>query len=212
MKLYIEIGVVVLVIVVAGGYFLFAQKDIAPTACTQEAKQCPDGSYVGRTGPNCEFAECPEVAEDEGIDTSNWKTYRNEEGGYSFLAPESWQIGTSSTEADFTILLPPDRVPNPDREYFADIVIDSTPNPVNLNLVEFYEVLEPFNLFENSGAQTFFEVNSLEAVRFNGILGMLPSTVVAVKMDGRIIEITDVNENHQTDGIFDAIVDSIIPL
>ncbi|MBU1876805.1 hypothetical protein KKA72_00435 [Patescibacteria group bacterium] len=29
--------------------------------CTQEAKLCPDGSYVGRTGPNCEFAVCPEV-------------------------------------------------------------------------------------------------------------------------------------------------------
>ncbi len=28
-------------------------------ACTQEAIQCPDGSYVGRTGPNCEFALCP---------------------------------------------------------------------------------------------------------------------------------------------------------
>ncbi len=28
-------------------------------ACTQEAKLCPDGSYVGRTGPNCEFAPCP---------------------------------------------------------------------------------------------------------------------------------------------------------
>lgn len=29
-------------------------------ACTEEAKQCPDGSYVARTGPNCEFAPCPE--------------------------------------------------------------------------------------------------------------------------------------------------------
>jgi hypothetical protein len=29
------------------------------TACTQEAKVCPDGSSVGRTGPNCEFAPCP---------------------------------------------------------------------------------------------------------------------------------------------------------
>jgi len=27
--------------------------------CTADAMQCPDGSYVGRTGPNCEFA-CPE--------------------------------------------------------------------------------------------------------------------------------------------------------
>lgn len=30
-----------------------------PVACTMEAKLCPDGSYVGRTGPNCEFAVCP---------------------------------------------------------------------------------------------------------------------------------------------------------
>ena len=30
-----------------------------PIACTQEAKICPDGSAVGRTGPNCEFAPCP---------------------------------------------------------------------------------------------------------------------------------------------------------
>lgn len=30
-----------------------------PVYCTQEAKQCPNGSYVGRTGPDCEFAACP---------------------------------------------------------------------------------------------------------------------------------------------------------
>lgn len=27
--------------------------------CTMDARQCPDGSYVGRTGPNCEFSICP---------------------------------------------------------------------------------------------------------------------------------------------------------
>lgn len=32
-----------------------------PVACTQEAKLCPDGSYVGRSGPNCEFSACPVV-------------------------------------------------------------------------------------------------------------------------------------------------------
>lgn len=30
-------------------------------ACTQEAKLCPDGSAVGRTGPNCVFAPCPDT-------------------------------------------------------------------------------------------------------------------------------------------------------
>ena len=27
--------------------------------CTMDAKECPDGSYVGRTGPNCDFSPCP---------------------------------------------------------------------------------------------------------------------------------------------------------
>ncbi len=34
----------------------------APVACSQEAKQCPDGSYVGRAGPNCEFTACPTLS------------------------------------------------------------------------------------------------------------------------------------------------------
>ena len=29
-------------------------------ACTMEAKLCPDGSSVGRSGPKCEFTPCPE--------------------------------------------------------------------------------------------------------------------------------------------------------
>lgn len=32
-------------------------------ACTLDAKVCPDGSAVGRAGPNCEFAPCPVSSE-----------------------------------------------------------------------------------------------------------------------------------------------------
>lgn len=31
------------------------------TSCTKEAKLCPDGSTVGRSGPDCEFVPCPAV-------------------------------------------------------------------------------------------------------------------------------------------------------
>lgn len=34
-------------------------KTIVPQACTEEAKICPNGSAVGRSWPNCEFAPCP---------------------------------------------------------------------------------------------------------------------------------------------------------
>ncbi len=33
--------------------------DSEPVACTMDARECPDGSFVGRTGPNCEFQACP---------------------------------------------------------------------------------------------------------------------------------------------------------
>ncbi|GEM_PF-5097786 len=62
-----------------------------PQACTQEAKQCPDGSYVSRTGPNCEFEECakPSIAQN---DMNDWQTYRNEEYGFEVRYPEGWTM------------------------------------------------------------------------------------------------------------------------
>lgn len=45
------------------------QQQPVPTACTEEAKLCPDGSYVGRTGPSCEFELCPET-KDEDVNTT----------------------------------------------------------------------------------------------------------------------------------------------
>jgi Leucine-rich repeat (LRR) protein len=46
-----------------GGWQITKQTPPADTgnqvACTLEAKVCPDGTAVGRTGPNCEFSACP---------------------------------------------------------------------------------------------------------------------------------------------------------
>ncbi|HYE22877.1 MAG TPA: hypothetical protein VEA92_00250 [Candidatus Paceibacterota bacterium] len=57
---------VVLIIVVGLGGFLYRnilERNAIPqpgeTACTMEAKLCPDGQSVGRTGPTCAFAPCP---------------------------------------------------------------------------------------------------------------------------------------------------------
>ena len=37
---------------------IYQQPEPTQQACTEEAKICPDGSSVGREGPNCEFAKC----------------------------------------------------------------------------------------------------------------------------------------------------------
>lgn len=70
-NIIIIVGIVVLAVI--AGYFIGAEQTFfqKPTrekgtgrVCTQEAKQCPNGSYVSRTGPNCEFAPCPELKQE----------------------------------------------------------------------------------------------------------------------------------------------------
>ncbi|MFA5998302.1 MAG: hypothetical protein WC814_02865 [Candidatus Paceibacterota bacterium] len=61
MKKYVLIAGVLVLVIVGGLWAVNVRIAQAPggRACTMEAKLCPDGSAVGRTGPNCEFAECP---------------------------------------------------------------------------------------------------------------------------------------------------------
>jgi hypothetical protein len=85
--IYLIAGLVLALISGSTGYYLGLQRSqsmsqidnkkvgVSPlpknneaVACTMEAKVCPDGSSVGRSGPNCEFAACPGE-----IDQSDWK-------------------------------------------------------------------------------------------------------------------------------------------
>ncbi len=60
--------IILMTILILGGlaaalatYFFDVSPENLQAACTEEAMECPDGSAVGRTGPNCEFEECPIV-------------------------------------------------------------------------------------------------------------------------------------------------------
>jgi hypothetical protein len=70
-----------------------------PQFCTQEAKVCPDGSAVGRTGPNCEFAPCPMLGKDYcgkdddcicgGIDTQTGDCFVGNKKYYDLFVDQS---------------------------------------------------------------------------------------------------------------------------
>ncbi len=59
--------IIVLVLAIIALIVYFWQKDDvsyddnneAAAYCTMDAMACPDGSYVGRIPPSCEFASCP---------------------------------------------------------------------------------------------------------------------------------------------------------
>lgn len=62
-NLWIVIGV--LALIALGVYYSTQSKVVPPSedagavACTADARMCPDGSAVGRIGPDCQFAACP---------------------------------------------------------------------------------------------------------------------------------------------------------
>ena len=58
--------IILTVFLIASMGFIIAKEEISTDvkdeliACTMDVKMCPDGSYVGRIAPDCEFAPCPE--------------------------------------------------------------------------------------------------------------------------------------------------------
>lgn len=57
----ILITIIIIIAIVAAGFFWFLTKERKPVACTMDVKECPDGSYVSRIPPKCDFAPCPET-------------------------------------------------------------------------------------------------------------------------------------------------------
>ena len=58
---FVIIAIIMVIIAMAIWWFGIYKSQEEQVYCTQDAKLCPDGSYVGRVAPKCEFAACPEV-------------------------------------------------------------------------------------------------------------------------------------------------------
>lgn len=65
-------GILALALVGVAGFVVFERESLEQRGCTMEAKLCPDGSAVGRSGPLCAFAPCPDggVSGNESNDAS----------------------------------------------------------------------------------------------------------------------------------------------
>ncbi|MDP1993666.1 MAG: hypothetical protein Q8K40_00315 [Ignavibacteria bacterium] len=96
------IGIIIIIavaVVAFGGVFVyqyFVTQQVEPTACTKEAKVCLDGSTVGRTGPNCEFAQCPATPNQ----TAGWKTYEDANRDFWIKYPSLWTYQKFSCDPD----------------------------------------------------------------------------------------------------------------
>jgi hypothetical protein len=67
--------------------------------CTLEVKICPDGSSVGRSGSNCEFAPCPTTKPTPiSSKTTGWIPYTNEKYNFEFSYPQNFKTTEGLTQ------------------------------------------------------------------------------------------------------------------
>ncbi len=89
-------GIVLILLLGAGGFVYRNVMETTggpePVACTMEAKLCPDGSGVGRTGPQCEFAPCA------------FPNVEMPNVGIAFVLPEGYAADENAYGADESLL------------------------------------------------------------------------------------------------------------
>jgi hypothetical protein len=152
------IAVVILVLVLGTLAFLYRYEIEKPkvaggnqsqanpngVACTEEAKICPDGSAVGRTGPNCSFAACP---------------------------PPNAELTTASTTIDFVLPAGYVRhvVPSDDSSYLASYVQSiadsnmSATDTVSTIDIHDYQIPAGQSASQVMLAQTYFDPSGMTA-------------------------------------------------
>lgn len=210
MKTKIIVSIIVLVVFAAGItlIYLFVKPRGNPVYCTMEAKICPDGTAVGRSGPNCEFAECP-VSE-----TNNWITYINQEDGVEIKYPNNFiktegPVGTPnnlillledpSFHRGYTLLIRPASVSERDTSAWAQRVPGDNKviTPMVIDGIEGKKVVVTAQQTEGIVERHFFSIVK------NNIL----YTISYVYNDNNGIKIDD-PEKEKTVNYFDQIVSS----
>ena len=104
-KILIIIGIILLTAILAGGFYLWSQNK---TNLNQPNKQkvVVDGkqkqNQVNQQEQKKQQAKNDSNSAEEQIDTSNWKTYRNEEYGFEVKYPEDWIVDEKTYKFEYS--------------------------------------------------------------------------------------------------------------
>jgi hypothetical protein len=125
--------------------------------CTLDTFICPDGSYVGRQGPDCSFAACTSTSTNV---PSGWSQHRNEQWRFSIAYPSGWRGEEKTDDGNHYFEIspegyswdpndenstPPPRLRIEPSEYFSDMDSFSQVNKNGITMLQ--QTAESGNIF-----------------------------------------------------------------
>jgi hypothetical protein len=190
---FIAVGILVLI---AGALYVSYGTVIQPGGgqnteeevfCTMDAKMCPDGSYVGRTGPKCEFAPCP---------SASIQTYSNDTYGISFSYPDYYlvterELGNGERDHfSLTLMQKGDANIPPNSDGPAVISLDIYQNNLDtLGIERWLKEHNASNFKLSNGQYQTFELEGRPAVSYHWS-GLYEAEAVAFEHAGNIVAVS----------------------
>ncbi len=198
---------IVLAVILVGGFWFFGNRgkedvDVDKEDQLEELVKEEEGSEEAdkkdQGGGEVEEIEKEKVEGEVYEDTFNGQNF-------SFVILDGWK--TNDKVQNKVGLLKKEQ--KADKKNVGDIVLTFKSNKENFDFDRFYDGLNDVNYFADaSNGFEKMKVNGLEAVEFKDVVGLAESTIVVVKTGNGYVEIADVRNAYQDNGIFDDVVGS----
>ncbi|CAB9531286.1 expressed unknown protein [Seminavis robusta] len=110
----------------------------APVFCTADVYECPDGSFVGRVAPDCEFEACPETEEPvEETEAPEDPPAEPELVACTLelaICPDGSSVGRTGPDCEFEPCPETDAPATEDPEVVPDVMTDAPTEVIELEL------------------------------------------------------------------------------
>jgi len=153
-------------------------------------------------------SDLEEDIDDEEESEVNKNIYKTSLAGQSlsFEYPSAWQANTLEEKNKFSFGPVGKAVA---AEYQGDIIIAYKENETKKPIERYYDGLNDINLFEDaSGGFEMEEEGKYTFYTFKDVIGYTSSTIGVFVLNDSFVEMTDVYNKHQDDGVFRQLIKS----